>query len=78
MVERVEENQIDSMASLMGCSIAWYYMVLEAMADGGIKVGIPHRQAHLLAAKAMEGASKMILQTGKHPGQVCMLHGRVW
>jgi len=70
LVMQVQENQIDSMSSLMGCSPAWYYMVLEAMSDGGVKCGVPRAQSYALAAKAMEGAAKMVLQTGKHPGQL--------
>ena len=69
-VQEVDENHIDSMSALMGCSPAWYFMILEAMSDGGVKNGVPRSISYTLAAKAMEGAAKMVLQTGKHPGRV--------
>jgi len=70
LVEEVDENQIDSVSAIMGCSPAWYYMVLEAMSDGAVKCGVPRLQSYRFAAKAMEGAAKMVLETGKHPGQL--------
>ena len=69
-VQQVDENQIDSMSALMGCSPAWFFMILEAMSDGGVKNGVPRNVSYTLAAKAMEGAAKMVLETGKHPGEV--------
>lgn len=69
-VEEVEENHIDAMSSLMGCSIAWFDMIIEAMSDGGVKNGVPRKISYTLAAKAMEGAAKLFLQSGKHAGQV--------
>lgn len=67
LVEEVMEKQIDGMTSLMGCSIAWYQMVIEAMADAGVKNGVPRDIAYKLVAKSMEGSAKMVLETGKHP-----------
>ena len=61
------------MTSIMGCSIAWYYMIVEAMSDGGVMNGVPRAVAYKLAAKSMEGAAKMLLDTGKHPGEVSKL-----
>ncbi|XP_057306992.1 pyrroline-5-carboxylate reductase 1, mitochondrial-like isoform X1 [Hydractinia symbiolongicarpus] len=69
-VEEVEENHIDAMSSLMGCSIAWFDMIIEAMSDGGVKNGVPRKISYTLAAKAMEGAAKLFLQSGKHAGQL--------
>ncbi|XP_065649010.1 uncharacterized protein LOC100205698 [Hydra vulgaris] len=70
IVEEVDENHIDAMTSIMGCSIAWYYMVVEAMSDGGVMNGVPRGAAYMLAAKSMEGAARMLLETGKHPGEL--------
>ena len=43
------------------------YMVVEALADGGVKLGIPRDLSYKLAAQTMAGAGKMVLETGKHP-----------
>jgi len=69
-VEQVDEGQIDGMSSLMGCSIAWFMLVLESMSDGGVKNGVPRGISYTLAAKAMEGAAKLYLESGKHVGQL--------
>lgn len=68
LVEEVPENQLDAVTSLMGCSIAWYQMVIEAMADGGVKNGVPRALAYKMVAKAMEGSAKLLLETGNAPG----------
>ena len=70
LVEEVPENQLDAVTSLMGCSIAWYQMVIEAMADGGVKNGVPRALAYKMVAKAMEGSAKLLLETGNAPGVV--------
>ena len=40
------------------------------MSDGAVRMGVPREQSYRLAARSMEGAAKMILETGKHPGKV--------
>ena len=45
-------------------------MMIEAASDGAVKVGLPRNLATELAARAMVGAGKMVLETGKHPGAV--------
>ena len=66
----VPESQIDMISSLCGSSVAWFYMLIEAASDGAVKVGLPRKLATELAARAMVGAGNMVLQTGKHPGEV--------
>ena len=51
------------------------YMVIEAMADGGVKQGLPRDLAYRLAAQTMVGAGKMVLDTGRHPAE---LKDEVW
>jgi len=69
-VERVDEKNIDAMTSLMGCSIAWFYNVIEGMSDGGVKNGVPRDISYRLTAKAMEGAAKMVFESGRHVGKL--------
>jgi len=69
-VEQVDEKHVDAMTSLMGCSIAWFYNVIEGMSDGGVKNGVPRDVSYRLTAKAMEGAAKMVFESGKHVGQL--------
>ena len=70
LTEEVEESQMNGTAALTGCSVAWFYMMIEALCDGALKNGVPRSLSYSLAAKAMEGAAKMVLETGKHPGEV--------
>ena len=69
-MQEVPEHQIDAISSLIGCSIAWYQIVIEAMADGGVKNGVSRALAYKMVAKAMEGAAKLVLETGNTPSVV--------
>lgn len=68
--ELIPESIMDACGALSGSGPAYLYMVIEAMADGGVKLGIPRALAYKLAAQAMVGAGKMVLETGKHPGSL--------
>lgn len=68
--EVVDESLMDSIPAISGSSPAYVYMFIEALADGGVKQGIPRAQAHRLAAQAVLGAAKMVLETGKHPAEL--------
>lgn len=74
-VEVISESLMDSIPAISGSSPAYVYMFIEALADGGVKNGLPREQAYRLAAQAVLGAAKMVLETGLHPGvlkdQVC-------
>jgi len=69
-VEEVDGSHRSAMGSLTGCSIAWFYNVIEGMSDGGVKNGVPRDVSYRLVSKAMEGAAKMVLESGKHVGQL--------
>lgn len=68
--ERLEEKLMDAVPAISGSSPAYIYMAIEAMADGGVRQGIPREKAYRLAAQAVFGAAKMVLETGRHPGEL--------
>ena len=63
----LEEKYINAATALHGSSPAYIYMLIDAMADSGVKYGIPKNIALTLAAKAVEGSAKMVLETKEHP-----------
>ena len=63
----VPEHLIDAVTGVSGSGPAFFYLIIEALADGGVKLGIPKATALELAAQTALGAAKMILETGKHP-----------
>jgi pyrroline-5-carboxylate reductase len=69
-VEIIEESLMDAIPAISGSSPAYVYMLIEAMADGGVLQGIPRDKAYRLAAQAILGAAKMVLETGMHPGEL--------
>jgi pyrroline-5-carboxylate reductase len=63
----VEEKHLDAVTGLSGCGPAFIYIILESLAEAGVKVGLPRDTATLLAAQTTFGAAKMVLETGYHP-----------
>ena len=70
IVELVPENLIDAVCGLSGGGPAYVAMFIEAMADGGVKQGLPRKTAYRLAAQTCLGTAKMILEKGIHPGEL--------
>jgi pyrroline-5-carboxylate reductase len=68
--ECLDEKLMDAVPSISGSSPAYVYMFIEAMADGGVRQGIPREKAYRLAAQAVFGAAKMVLETHSHPGEL--------
>lgn len=66
-VEVLPENLMDAVTGLSGSGPAYIYMVIEAMTDGGVKMGIPRAIALRLAAQTVYGAAKLVMETRKHP-----------
>lgn len=69
-VVAVEERLMDAVTGLSGSGPAYVYLMIEALADGGVKMGLSRQVAELLAAQTLVGAAKMIMETGEHPGQL--------
>ncbi|ANC79105.1 pyrroline-5-carboxylate reductase [Fictibacillus phosphorivorans] len=69
-VEVIVESQMDAIPAISGSSPAYVYMMIEAMADGGVVQGLSRDQSYRLAAQAVLGAAQMVLETGKHPGEL--------
>lgn len=69
-VEVVKEELMDTVTAVSGSSPAYVYMMIEAMADAAVKQGMPRKQAYVFASQAVYGASKMVLETHQHPGQL--------
>ena len=67
VVSIFEENLFDGITGLSGCGPAYVYLMIEALSEAGVKVGISRKQATLLAAQTMMGAAKMTLERGEHP-----------
>ena len=67
-MELVNENMMDVVASASGCSPAYVYMFIEALADGCVKNGLPRALAYKMVSQAVLGSAKMVLETGMHPG----------
>jgi len=63
----VDEKHMDAVTGLSGSGPAYLYIIIEALAEAGVKVGLPRDIATQLAAQTAFGASKMVLETGYHP-----------
>ncbi|CAK9068702.1 unnamed protein product [Durusdinium trenchii] len=71
LAEKVaDEKLLDAVTGLSGSGPAYVYMMIESMADGGVKNGLPRDVALRLAAQTVFGAAKMTLQGDKHPAQL--------
>lgn len=66
----VPERLMDVAPGVSGCAPAWVFMMIEAMADGAVAEGMPRAQAYAFAAQGVLGSAKLLLETGKHPGEL--------
>lgn len=66
----VTEGLMDAVIGVSGSSPAYVFLFIEAMADGAVAAGMPRKQAYEFAAQAVLGSAKMVLETGKHPGEL--------
>jgi pyrroline-5-carboxylate reductase len=63
----VDEKNMDAVTGLSASGPAFVYIMLESLAEAGVKVGLPRDVATLLAAQTMKGAASVVLETGDHP-----------
>lgn len=68
--EVVPERLMDVVVSVSGSSPAYVFLFIEAMADAAVADGMPRAQAYTFAAQAVLGSAKMVLETGRHPGEL--------
>lgn len=68
--EFVPERLMDAVVAASGSSPAYVYIMIEAMADAVVSLGMPRKQAYSFVAQAVLGSAKMVLETGKHPGEL--------
>lgn len=68
--DEVSEKLMDAVTGVSGSSPAFVFMFIEAMADGAVAAGMPRTQAYAFAAQSVMGSAKLVLETGKHPGEL--------
>lgn len=70
MVDSIDEHYLNGVTGLSGAGPAFVYLFIEALADAGVRAGLPRSQALRYAAQTVLGAAAMVKETGKHPGEL--------
>ena len=70
VLDELPEDKIDAASALSGCGPAFVYLFAEALADAGVECGLPRDKALLYASQTLAGAAKLLLTSGKHPGEL--------
>lgn len=70
MAQLVPERLMDAVGAVSGSSPAFVFMFIEAMADAAVAAGMPRAQAYKFAAQAVYGSAKLVLESGRHPGEL--------
>jgi len=66
----IEESLLDAVTGLSGSGPAYIFLIIDALADAGVKVGLSRDDALILASQTVLGAAKMLIETGEHPGKL--------
>lgn len=66
----VSERQVDELGALSGAGPGYAFVIIDALSDAGVNIGLPRKVAIEAAAQTLLGAAKMVLQTGKHPAEL--------
>lgn len=66
----LDEVQLDAVTGLSGSGPAYVFLIVEALSDAGVKVGLSRKDAMALAAQTVFGAAKLVLESGEHPGML--------
>ena len=69
-MEVLDEKLMNEVTAVTGSSPAYVFMFIEAMADAAVLSGLPRDLSYKLAAQAVLGSAKLVLETGKHPGEL--------
>ncbi len=69
-LDEIAEDKIDAASALSGCGPAFVYLFAEALADGAVECGLARDKANLYAAQTLLGAATLLLESGKHPGEL--------
>lgn len=70
VMDEIPEKLIDAASCVSGCGPAWVFQMIEALSDGGVACGLPRKKALLYAAQMVKGSADLLLQSGKHPGEL--------
>jgi pyrroline-5-carboxylate reductase len=70
MTVALDEAQMDAVTGLSGSGPAYVFLVIEALADAGVKVGLSRHHAQALAAQTLLGSAKLLIETNEHPGRL--------
>jgi pyrroline-5-carboxylate reductase len=66
----IEENLLDAVTGLSGSGPAYIFVIIDALADAGVKVGLSRTDSLILASQTVLGAAKLLIETGEHPGKL--------
>jgi pyrroline-5-carboxylate reductase len=70
IVDQIDESYLDAVTGLSGSGPAFVYLFIEALADGGVRAGLPRDKALRYAAQTVLGSAAMIQETRRHPGEL--------